>query len=910
MKSRPDLSKVKWADWKAVNRPIDWGLWTKLSQDALKQDDCLEACSCVRQGWYNCDCEHQDFLKWDQDVLYHRKFQPRSVRSVNRKGFMVMKEKTGYIEGPYLYSEWLEYSWQLFDKVHDVLEGKLVPNWNEIHFRHEDDFYSGIYSHFYQIFQVMICQLEGVEVKHGASNDVSRGANLYETLLPKDLTNHKSMEGKGEMHTVPRIHREFATEIHKKQVSDFDVTSLQNQLIAKSKANSKRVRLIRKHNKIRKNKVLHYRPPVDQNFDQWYFPLKQTPVWFSYKTQKWQYPPVIETNARLEKAQERLINKTILKWLKTGALYLMPEGELPDLATPSVFANVAMPGMPPPDPTKKERLCHHGGFEKAIEGYSLPCKLEDLYSILLFMQRYDKVTKSDDKSGFHLVKLSKESRKLVAFKYKGRFFTYKGCVFGSPPVPAIFQRANMIVMNYLRTLGVRNSLYLDDRLTLDSDRTIYNGVPRNGWATAAMVVAAGGFLSLEKSDFEPKMVQDFLGLRINTETCEVSVPETKWKALKEKISNVLTNGSCSFHEIQQIRGKCVSLILTNPMTKLFIREMNRVIAQGNKDGLLKTDIVRFDAKLKTELSEWLKLHFLKMRNKFVHTTDNDEDMVNRLTFTDASSFSASAVVFTEKEDADIKQWFFDEKLQAEPIFVKEGLAILWMLTDFRADLSSKRIIHFCDNQVVVHTYNGLGTKTENLQDIIRSIYIELDKMGSKLVLYWINTHNQLADEASRFIDYNEEFIPSKLYSLTCNNLGVNPTVDAFATAANTKCPRYITFGLSGDPNCIGFDFFTIKPADLLNEILWIFPPKNQIQHVMAHLARYYENHRYLLVFHSFGETPLGLPLLLQQGGKLSNFLKFPASIIPAEKELYFMGQLFYGFWNQKVRATKILRMNC
>ena len=588
----------------------------------------------------------------------------------------------------------------------------------------------------------------------------------------------------------------------------------------------------------------------------------------------------------------------------------MPEGEMPDLATPSVFANVFMPGMPPPDPSKKERMCHHGGFEKAIEGYSLPCKLEDLYNILMFTQRHDKMIKSDDKSGFHLVKLNKESRLLVAFKYKGRFLTYRGCVFGSPPVPAIFQRANMIVMNYLRTLGVRNSLYLDDRLTLDSDRTIYNGVPRNGWATAAMVVAAGGFLSLEKSDFEPRMVQDFLGLRINTETCEISVPENKWKTLKEKISLILQNGECTFHEIQQVRGKCVALILTNPMTKLFIREMNRIIAQGNKDGLLKSDIVRFDLKLKNELAEWLKLHFLKMRNKFVQTGDDDKDMVNRLTFTDASSFSASALVFTEKEDADIKQWFFDEKIQAEPIFLKEALAIYWMLIDFRAELGSKRIIHFCDNQAVVYSYNGLGTKTESLQDIIRSIYLELDKMGSKLVLYWINTHNQLADEASRYVDYNEEFIPKSLFRSTCDHLKVYPTVDAFATAANTKCMRYITFGLSGDPNCIAFDFFTIDPKVLLSEILWIFPPKNQIQQAMAHLARYYQNHRYLLVFHSFGETPLGLPLLFQQGGALANFSRFPVTIIPAEKELHFSEQLFYGFWNTKVRATKILKMNC
>ena len=299
-----------------------------------------------------------------------------------------------------------------------------------------------------------------------------------------------------------------------------------------------------------------------------------------------------------------------------------------------------------------------------------------------------------------------------------------------------------------------------------------------------------------------------------------------------------------------------------------------------------------------------------MRNKFFESDPEDEELVNRLTFTDASSFSASALVFDDTQDAKVKQWFFDEIIQEKPIYLKEALAILYMLQDFRADLSSRRIVHFCDNQAVVHSFNGLGTKTEQLNDVIREIYLQLNKMGSKLVLYWINTHNQLADEASRFIDYNEEFVPFKVYNATCEKLRVKPTIDCFASSANKKCDKWVNFGLTGDQSCIAFDFFSIKPSDLMSEILWVFPPKNLIQQTMAHLARYYLNHRFLLVFHSFGETPLGLPHLLQAGGKLANFTRFPASIIPAEKQLHFENQLFYGFWNDKVRATKILRMNC
>ena len=716
------------------------------------------------------------------------------------------------------------------------------------------------------------------------------------------------MGRQGEMATVPRIHKTFAEDVHMKSVKDFDVDQLHQQQLESQNKNAKRVRLMRKHNRLRKNKTMFYRPPVDQNFEKWYFPLKQTPAWFSYKTREWQYPPRILTNPIIEKSQIELINKTILKWLQSGALCLMPETMTPDLLTPSVFANVLLPGGKPPDPTKKPRMCHHGSFEKSIEGYSLPCRLEDLYKIILVLNKNDKMTKSDDKSGFHLVLLNKESRKLVPFEYQGKIFTYRGAVFGSPPVPGIFQRANLVAMHYLRTLGVRNSLYLDDRITLDTDQTIYGGVPRNGWATAAAVVAAGGIISLEKSDFEPKMVQDFLGLRIDTQQCEISVPPEKWQAFKQLIEQILQDGHCTFLELQKVRGKCVSFILTNPMTKLFIREQNKVIAKANKQNTSNNALIQITDALRKELAQWIKLDFLKMKSRFLESPET-ENVPFKLSFTDASSFSASSLVFDENGDAEVKQWFFDEDLQGEPIYLKEGLAILWQLEFFEKRLTGKRIIHFCDNQNICFAYNGLGSRTDKLNSIIRLIYFKLKDMGSTLVMYWINTEDQLADEASRFIDYNEEFIPSSLFYEVCENLKVQPTVDAFATTANKKCSKFISFGLNSDPNCISFDFFSMTPKLLKNEIAWIFPPKNLIDQVTAHLGRYYQNHRYILIFHSFGELPHGIPMLLEQGGKLSKFPRFPASIIPAEKQLIFRDKLFYGIWNDKVKATKILSMN-
>ena len=586
----------------------------------------------------------------------------------------------------------------------------------------------------------------------------------------------------------------------------------------------------------------------------------------------------------------------------------MDKDEKPDLCTPVVLANVQLPGGPVPDRTKKERMCHDGGYEKAIEGYSFPCKLEDLYGILQVLEPNDLLSKSDDKSGFHLVLLGKESRLLTAFSYKGRFFLYRVAPFGSPKIPAIFQRANLVSISYARFLGVKNNLYLDDRLVIDNKDTLINGVPRNSFVTSALVIAKGGFISLEKSDFTPKYSQEFLGLHLDTKNCTISVPKAKWDRFLAILNRFLEHNECTFKELEQFRGKCVSFILCNPLTKLFIRQMNHTIAHLNRIKAVGTFVIKFNSELRRELEQWRNLDFLKMKHCWNQNFDT-KVIPHRITFTDASSFSASAVVFCKDGSVFTRQWFFDEETQPLPIYVKESLAIIWMLQEFSEELESTRILHFCDNQNVTSTYNSLGSRTLRLQRLILKIYEEVKLLKASLTMYWINTHDQLADEPSRFIDWNEEFYPKVLWTKDMESLGVAPTVDCFASQANFKCDKWINFGLTQHKGCISFDFFSTNPEKLKNEVLFVFPPKNLITKTIMHLVRYYENHQIVLVYHQFNEIPMGIPHLAGFKQRKLEFYE-PRTIIPAEFQLKIEDQLFYGFWNKKAKALKILALNC
>ena len=771
----------------------DWSRWQFLSDSARKLDDALSCCACQQRGLSHlCDCENQDEQNWLQDFLFVRRFAPPCVRAVNNKGHLVM-HPDGYLMGPHTYKEWLTYAFDLFDHCHDVAAKKQSPDWSHVYFRHNDDFVGGHFKYFYPLTIIMINSLNGDANRHGAANDCTRGVDLFETLQPKDLDLSDVLRKKGHMITCPAPHFEYLKDVHKINPNHINAADIAIKISARNLRYKKRIKMMRKKNKqLDWNNAVHFLPTRKQHFKSWYPKIKNVPMWYDKTLKKWTLP-YFYTEKEVEEEHAELFNKTIEKWLASAALIMLNKDEDVDLITPNVLANVPRLNGPPIAKGKKPRLCHDGGFEKNVEKFSFPCKLDDLRQVQKAMVGGDLMCVSDDQRGFHQQYLSKESRKLTAFSYRGKLFAYRVSPFGSPKIPAVFQRANMVPVNYSRTLGARVSLYLDDRITLDQPDNVINGVGLSSFITSCMSICAGGFISIEKSDFQPKHVQQFLGLLLDSKEGTISVPESKWKDFRDTIVLFLQRGWCTFKELEQLRGKAVSFLLTNPMTKLFIRVMNSVIARMNKQKARASTKIKLSSDLRKELEEWIKLDHLQMKHQWINIFDIDQPP-HRITFTDASSFSAAAVIFDGNCEAWHFQRMFTEEQQKTPIYHKEALAILWMLEEFEDELSNKMVFHFCDNESVCGAFKALGSKTALMNAPILAIYEKLHKMKSTLKMFWISTKYQIADEKSRTIEWNEEYLPSLYFHRLCRHQRFFPKVDVMATAANTKCDSYITLG--------------------------------------------------------------------------------------------------------------------
>ena len=176
----------------------------------------------------------------------------------------------------------------------------------------------------------------------------------------------------------------------------------------------------------------------------------------------------------------------------------------------------------------------------------------------------------------------------------------------------------MVVVNFLRHFGILISLYLDDRMICEPFLTHVTKeesfkqqkLGKNIFLSLLVLVAAGGFLNLRKSVFEPKFKQEFLGMNLDTEKCIVSVPEDKWKRFLEQIQMIESRGHFTLQEIEEIRGMACSFLFASNCLKYFIREMTEVITKvyadnkGIPHNRFKKTKIAFNKYLVRELREW------------------------------------------------------------------------------------------------------------------------------------------------------------------------------------------------------------------------------------------------------------------------------------------------------------------
>ena len=92
-----------------------------------------------------------------------------------------------------------------------------------------------------------------------------------------------------------------------------------------------------------------------------------------------------------------------------------------------------------------------------------PFTLDRVTQIPRYVPKDTYQTVLDDKSGYDHLLLDESSRVYFGIQWGGWYFLYNTIPFGWKLSPFVYQSTGLMVTNYLRSIGIPCSLYIDDR---------------------------------------------------------------------------------------------------------------------------------------------------------------------------------------------------------------------------------------------------------------------------------------------------------------------------------------------------------------------------------------------------------------------------------------------------------------
>ena len=132
------------------------------------------------------------------------------------------------------------------------------------------------------------------------------------------------------------------------------------------------------------------------------------------------------------------------------------------------------------------------------------------------------------------------------------------------------------ILGFLRSLGIRVSVFVDDFLLADTESRIRDSSDQ----LIHTLTDLGFTVNLDKFCLEPSSVVKYLGFRVSCEDDTVLVKAGKDKVanLKRSIRKALTSGRLSARALARVCGQCISVAWAVTPGKLFLRESYRLLS--------------------------------------------------------------------------------------------------------------------------------------------------------------------------------------------------------------------------------------------------------------------------------------------------------------------------------------------
>ena len=413
-------------------------------------------------------------------------------------------------------------------------------------------------------------------------------------------------------------------------------------------------------------------------------------------------------------------------------------------------------------------------------------KQEDIQYVFSNINNTDYMVTIDLKDGFFHIPVNKEDQEYLGFSFKGRYYKWTVLPFGHCSSPFFFAKTLRPVISYLRSIGIRTVVYVDDFIVLAPLHLI-----RDHRSKVINILEQLGFtINYEKSSLNPSQTKVYLGHLIDNtgSNTVIKVTGDRVRKLKRTIRKALQNRSVQARTLARIAGQCVSMCKCIFPAKLMLRNIYRLL---NSKVSWRDQLVLDSASI-IDLQWWLS-SIDSWNGKVVK-----EDHIDFQLTTDASSAGWGGWIQTEKA-----QGFWTRDVSRQSSNYRELSAVLMSLLAFKEKIKGKTIQVLSDNITTVAMINGMGGHVKSLDEVTRTIFRFIIQNNITISAQYIaGKDNSVADRLSRS-KYEWKLHPA-LFQFIDRVWGPHQ-VDRFASMTSTQLPIYNSLYL--DPYTSGVDAF-------------------------------------------------------------------------------------------------------
>lgn len=441
-------------------------------------------------------------------------------------------------------------------------------------------------------------------------------------------------------------------------------------------------------------------------------------------------------------------------------------------------------------------------------------KMEDGRTVIKLINKDCYLTKIDLKDAYFAVPIDIKFRKYLRFQFDGVLYEFLALPFGLSYAPYLFTKLVRPILAYYRSKGITCVAYIDDWILIHDS---VSSATRDTTFVCHTLQQLGFVINSEKSCLTPQKKCLFLGFLYDTQKMILELPDDKREKIRNTIVKLKNSTVCKIRFMAHVAGLLVSACPAVKYGKLYTKiiEREKFLALKRTNGDYDQSVL-ISNELKSELAWWES-------NVFLLYNDISPGASHLEIYTDASKTGWGAVC----EGRATHGWWNNQEAKLH-INILELKAIFFALKCFVGNLTSINILLRVDNTTAISYVNRMGSVQHLLlNSIAREMWQWCEARNIWIFASYVKSEENKADKDSRILSAETEW---ELADFAFKNIVMvfgKPEIDLFASRANSKCSRYISW--FKDPGSEAVDAFTISWRNLK---FYAFPPFSLVLRVL------------------------------------------------------------------------------